>query len=80
MAPSPDRRSVRTRPQSHSRNLVLVNNVDPDRGRSPEAISVLIASGGKLARAGLRALLDADRLQPRWKPSILPDRSAPTSC
>ena len=58
MAPSPDRRSVRT--QSHSRNLVLVNNVDPDRGRSPEAISVLIASGGKLALAGLRALLDAE--------------------
>jgi DNA-binding NarL/FixJ family response regulator len=59
MAPSPDRLSL-SRPQRDSPNLVLVNEVDHHSDRSSEAISVLIASGANLARAGLTALLDAE--------------------
>src|SRR5258705_1248345 len=44
----------------HPRKLVLVDGVDPGRGSAPGAISVLIAYGDKLGRAGLGALLDVE--------------------
>jgi DNA-binding NarL/FixJ family response regulator len=43
----------------HSRTLTLVEAVDP--GREPDGISVVIAYGDTLARAGLHALLDVEQ-------------------
>jgi DNA-binding NarL/FixJ family response regulator len=46
--------------QASVRNLVLVDSVDPDSLPAPAEISVLIAYGDTLARAGLRALLEVE--------------------
>jgi DNA-binding NarL/FixJ family response regulator len=55
-----ERRRSHKRSTDRSRALVLVNDdAHPGRGRHSDAISVLLASAGKLARAGLEALLDA---------------------
>jgi DNA-binding NarL/FixJ family response regulator len=57
--PQLDRRPSHKRSTERSRALVLVNNADPGRDRQSDAISVLLACAGELARAGLEALLDA---------------------
>jgi DNA-binding NarL/FixJ family response regulator len=54
-----ERRPSHKRSTNRSRALVLVNDAHPGRDRHSDAISVLLASAGKLARAGLEALLDA---------------------
>jgi DNA-binding NarL/FixJ family response regulator len=54
-----DSASTLPRPKSQSHNLVLVNGTYEQDDATSEPIRVLVASGGKLARAGLGALLDA---------------------
>jgi DNA-binding NarL/FixJ family response regulator len=44
----------------HPRKLVAIDGIDPGRVRASGAISVLIAYGDKLGRAGLGALLDVE--------------------
>ena len=59
----PERLHPRSSPKhtdAHARKLVLIDGIDPGRVRAPGAVSVLIAYGDKLGRAGLGALLDVE--------------------
>jgi DNA-binding NarL/FixJ family response regulator len=53
-------RPPQAHPDSRRRNLVLVDAIDPTSRAEPELIHVLVAHGDRLARAGLRALLEAE--------------------
>jgi DNA-binding NarL/FixJ family response regulator len=60
MAQSLHRRSPSGHTEAHQRNLVLVGEVDAEGSAGNGAIRVLVVHGDRLARAGLRALLDAE--------------------
>jgi DNA-binding NarL/FixJ family response regulator len=60
MAHSLHRRSSSGHTEAHQRNLVLVEEVDADGSGTKDPIRVLVVHGDRLARAGLRALLDAE--------------------
>jgi DNA-binding NarL/FixJ family response regulator len=60
MAPSLNSRPSPPRPDGRQRNLVLVEAVESEGVRGSRAIRVLIAHGDRLARAGLRAVLEAE--------------------
>jgi DNA-binding NarL/FixJ family response regulator len=60
MPPSLNGRPSPARPDGPKPNLVLVDAVDSNAAPGSGAIRVLIAHGDRLARAGLRALLEAE--------------------
>ena len=60
MPPRLDAPPVKARSVKKPRNLVVVSGDESDRHRRLRPITVLVASAGRLASAGLAALLDAE--------------------
>jgi DNA-binding NarL/FixJ family response regulator len=60
MAQTPHTRHSRIDRAEHPRSLVSVDSVDANRTSDKDVIGVLIAYGDNFARAGLRALLNAE--------------------